>query len=229
MYKTVLLKLSGEALGSETSPYDLEFIKKLAKQIKTIVDGGTRVGIVVGGGNIARGRELKIERVKADYIGMQATVMNAKMIEAALNMIGCKAETLSAVPAPKTLMFDEKKANTLLKKNTVVIFGGGLGRPFISTDTACATRAKQIGAEIILLAKNGTDGVYDKDPNKYKDAKKFNELTFNDIIDLKLKVIDLDAAKILVKNKIKAYVFDMAVKNNIVKAAKGTAKGTLIK
>jgi len=228
MYKRVLLKLSGEALGSNGNPYDLEFIKNLAKQIKTIVDNGTRVAIVVGGGNIARGRELKIEREKADYIGMQATVMNAKMLEAALNMIGCKAETLSAVPAPKTLRFNAKKANELLKKNVVVIFGGGLGRPFISTDTASATRAKQIGAEIILLAKNGTDGVYDKDPNKYKDAKKFKELSFNDIIDLNLKVIDQDAAKILVKNKIKAYAFDMAVKNNIIKAAQGTAKGTLI-
>jgi len=228
MYKRVLLKLSGEAMGNEHTPYDLDFIKKLAKQIKTIVDSGTRVAIVVGGGNIARGRELKIDREQADYIGMQATVMNAKMLEAALNLIGCKAETLSAVPAPKTTKFNVKKANELLEKNVVVIFGGGLGRPFISTDTASATRAKQIGAEIILLAKNGTDGVYDKDPNKYKDAKKFKELSFNDIINLNLKVIDQDAAKILVKNKIKAYAFDMAVKDNIIKAIKGTAKGTLI-
>ena len=229
MYKRVLLKLSGEALGC---PYDVKVLDSLALQIKKLVKEGIEVGIVVGGGNICRGKtfeKLGLDRRQSDYIGMEATVMNAQMLCASLIKNGVDARTLSTIKMQRVQDYDKDKANNLLKRKIVCVFGGGTGKPFFSTDTGSALRAKDINADVILMAKNGVDGVYSADPDIDPNAVRYDEMTFDDIIDNKLGVIDLEAAKICKKNKIEAFVFDMGVKNNIVKAAMGKAKGTVIR
>lgn len=229
MYKRVLLKLSGEALGC---PYDVNILDSLAKQIKQLVKEGIEVGVVVGGGNICRGKtfeKLGLDRKQADYIGMEATVMNAQMLTASLIKNDVNAKCLSTIKVQNVLDYDTNKALNLLKKKVVCVFGGGTGKPFFSTDTGSALRAKDIKADVILMAKNGVDGVYSADPDLDPSATRYKEMTFNDIINNKLGVMDLKAAKICKENHIEAFVFDMAVKNNIVKAAKGKAIGTTIK
>ncbi len=229
MYKRVLLKLSGEALGC---PYDIKILDSLALQIKKLVSEGIEVGVVIGGGNICRGKtfeKLGLDRKESDYIGMEATVMNAQMLTAALIKNGVNAKCLSTISIQRVADYTKQKALNLLKKKTVCVFGGGTGKPFFSTDTGSALRAVDIKADIILMAKNGVDGVYSADPDIDPTATRYNELTFDDIINNKLGVIDLKAAEICKKNHIKGFVFDMGVKNNIVKAAKGKAVGTLIK
>lgn len=229
MYKRILLKLSGEALGN---PFDTKVLEDISKQVKKLVEDGIEVGIVVGGGNICRGRtfeKLGLDRKEADYIGMTATVINARMVEASLLKQGVKAKTLTTYKVQRVMDYDTKKANSLLSKKTVCVFGGGTGKPFFSTDTGSALRAKDIKADVILMAKNGVDGVYSADPKVDKNAIRYDELSFDDIINKNLQVIDLDAAKICKKNHIEAFIFDMAVKNNIVKAAKGKAVGTVIR
>lgn len=229
MYKRILLKLSGEALGN---PFDTKVLEDISKQVKKLVEDGIEVGIVVGGGNICRGRtfeKLGLDRKEADYIGMTATVINARMVEASLLKQGVKAKTLTTYKVQRVMDYDTKKANSLLSKGTVCVFGGGTGKPFFSTDTGSALRAKDIKADVILMAKNGVDGVYSADPKVDKNAIRYDELSFDDIINKNLQVIDLDAAKICKKNHIEAFIFDMAVKNNIVKAAKGKAVGTVIR
>jgi len=229
MYKRILLKLSGEALGN---PYDYKVLDDLAKQVKKLVEAGIEVGITVGGGNICRGRtfeKLGLDRKDSDYIGMTATVINAKMVEASLTKVGVKAVTLTTVKVQRVLDYTTQKANNYLKKGYVCVFGGGTGKPFFSTDTGCALRAKDIKAEVILMAKNGVDGVYSADPKTHPEATRFNELRYDDIIKNNLAVIDLRAAEVCKKNNIHSFIFDMAVKNNIVKAAKGKAVGTVIK
>lgn len=229
MYKRILLKLSGEALGN---PFDTKVLEDISKQVKKLVEDGIEVGIVVGGGNICRGRtfeKLGLDRKEADYIGMTATVINARMVEASLLKQGVKAKTLTTYKVQRVMDYDTRKANSLLSKGTVCVFGGGTGKPFFSTDTGSALRAKDIKADVILMAKNGVDGVYSADPKVDKNAIRYDELSFDDIINKNLQVIDLDAAKICKKNHIEAFIFDMAVKNNIVKAAKGKAVGTVIR
>lgn len=229
MYKRILLKLSGEALGN---PFDTKVLENIAEQIKQLVNDGVEVGIVVGGGNICRGRtfeKLGLDRRNADYIGMEATVINAQMIEASLTKIGVNAKALSTIDVQRVEKYNTEKANILLDKKTVCVFGGGTGEPFFSTDTASALRAQDIHAEVILMAKNGVDGVYTADPNIDPSATRYDELSFNDIIEKELAVIDLEAAKICKENKIHAFIFDMAPENNIVKAAKGKTVGTIIK
>lgn len=229
MYKRVLLKLSGEALGN---PFDTKVLNDISKQVKSLVKEGVEVGIVVGGGNICRGRtfeKLGLDRKDSDYIGMEATVINAQMLSASLTKIGVNNKVLSTIKVQRVLDYSKDKANALLKKKVVCVFGGGTGKPFFSTDTGSALRARDIGAEVILMAKNGVDGVYNADPNIDKTATRYNELSFDDIIKNKLGVIDLQAAEICKKNKIQGFVFDMAVKNNILKAVKGKAIGTIIK
>ena len=229
MYKRVLLKLSGEAMGC---PYDINILDSISKQINKLVEEGIEVGVVIGGGNICRGKtfeKLGLDRKEADYIGMEATIMNAQMLTAALIKNGVSAKTLSTVKVQRVLDYSKEKALSLLKKKVVCVFGGGTGKPFFSTDTGSALRAKDINADVILMAKHGVDGVYTDDPDTNPNATRYNEMTFNDIIINKLGVIDLKAAEICKKNHIEAFVFDMAFKNNIVKAAKGKAIGTVIK
>jgi len=232
MYKRILLKLSGEALSAPDFPFSTEMLEKIALQVKEIREMGVDVGIVVGGGNICRGRifeELGFDRVKADYAGMLATVINAIMFAAELNKVGVKALPMSAVKAQNVLDFDKDEANRLMDEGNVLVFGGGYGLPYYSTDTGSAQRAMDIGADMMLMAKSGVDGVYDADPDTHPDAKRFDTLTFNDILELDLKVIDSQAAELCEKAKIEAFVFDMAEEGNIVKAVKGEATGTLIR
>lgn len=213
-------------------PYDVKVMDDLAKQIKKLVKDGIEVGVVVGGGNICRGRtfeKLGFDKREADYVGMEATVMNAQMLTAALIKNGIKAKTLSTIKVQRVADYTKEKAISLLKKKVVVVFGGGTGKPFFSTDTGSALRAKDINADVILMAKNGVDGVYTADPDTDPTATRYDEITFDDIIKNNLGVIDLRAAEICRKNHIEAFVFDMAAKNNIVKAAKGKAVGTVIR
>ena len=232
MYKRVLLKLSGEALAAPDFPFSTEVLESIGKQVKKISDMGIGVGIVVGGGTICRGRifeELGFDRVKADYAGMLATVITAVMFSAELSRLGVKSVPMSAVTAQNVMDFDVDEANRLIEEGNVVVFGGGYGKPYYSTDTGSAQRAKDIHADVILMAKSGVDGVYDKDPNKYADAKKFDELTFDDILELGLKVIDPQAAEICAQSGIEAFVFNMSEEDNIVKAVTGEAVGTVIR
>lgn len=232
MYERVLLKLSGEALSSEDFPFNIDTLLEVARQVKEVSDLGIKVGIVIGGGNICRGRifeKLGFDRVKADYSGMLATVINALMLESTLTNIGVKAKALSVIEAQNVERYDPIKANQYLDEGYVLVFGGGYGLPYYSTDTGSAQRAIDIKADCILMAKTGTDGVYDKDPNVYKDAKRFLELSFDDILRLNLQVIDTKAAQMCKDNKIGAFVFNMSDKDNIIKAAKNEAVGTVIK
>ena len=232
MYKRVLLKLSGEALSAPDFPFSTDVLEKIALQVKKIREMGVDVGIVVGGGNICRGRifeDLGFDRVQADYAGMLATIINAIMFSAELNKVGVKSVPMSAVTAQNVLDFDKDEANRLMADGYVIVFGGGFGKPYYSTDTGSAQRAKDIGADVILMAKSGVDGVYDSDPDDNPDAKRFDELTFNDILNLGLKVIDSQAAELCQEAKIEAFVFNMADEDNIVKAVKGEAVGTVIR
>ena len=228
MYKRILLKLSGEALGN---PFDTKVLENIAEQIKQLVNDGVEVGIVVGGGNICRGRtfeKLGLDRRNADYIGMEATVINAQMIEASLTKIGVNAKTLSTIDVQRVEKYDTEKANILLDKKTICVFGGGTGEPFFSTDTASALRAQDIHAEVILMAKNGVDGVYNADPKKDPTATRFEHLTYMDLLNKGLQVMDSTATSMCMDNDMELVVFNMNEKGNIVKAMKGEAVCTRI-
>lgn len=232
MYKRVLLKLSGEALAAKDFPFSLEVLDDIARQVKEIVELGCSVGIVVGGGNICRGRmfeELGFDRVESDYTGMLATVINAKFVSESIKKIGIKAKALSAVEAVNVDLYSVDYANQLMDEGYVLVFGGGVGKPYHSTDTGSAQRALDINAEVILMAKSGVDGVYDSDPKVNPNAKRYDELTFQDILDKNLKVIDSQAAEVCAKGKVEAFVFNMSDKDNIIKAVKQEAIGTRIK
>lgn len=232
MYKRVLLKLSGEALAAKDFPFSLEVLDDIARQVKEIVELGCSVGIVVGGGNICRGRmfeELGFDRVESDYTGMLATVINAKFVAESIKKLGIKAKALSAVEAVNVDLYSVDYANQLMDEGYVLVFGGGVGKPYHSTDTGSAQRALDINAEVILMAKSGVDGVYDSDPKVNPNAKRYDELTFQDILDKNLKVIDSQAAEVCAKGKVEAFVFNMSDKDNIIKAVKQEAIGTRIK
>ena len=228
MYKRILLKLSGEALGN---PFDTKVLENIAEQIKQLVNDGVEVGIVVGGGNICRGRtfeKLGLDRRNADYIGMEATVINAQMIEASLTKIGVNAKTLSTIDVQRVEKYDTEKANILLDKKTVCVFGGGTGEPFFSTDTASALRAQDIHAEVILMAKNGVDGVYSADPKLDPNAVKFDKLTYLDVLNKDLKIMDQTAITLCKDNNIDLSVFNMQKEGNIALACKQEVAGTII-
>lgn len=228
----VLLKLSGEALGSEGKVFDDVVMDGLAKQIKKIVKDGIGVGIVCGGGNLVRGSQFEkmgFDRVAADHMGMLGTTMNCMALAAALNKIKVKAHVMSAVKVDSVDDIDVEKANELIAKGDVVLFGGGIGNPYFSTDTACALRAIEIHADLILMAKNGVDGVYDDDPDKNPDAKLIRKMTFDDILEMNLKVMDATAASLCRTNGVDAFVFNMSKKDNIYKAVNQKIVGTIIK
>ena len=196
MYKRILLKLSGEALKADSNAIiDPETVKGIAAQIKQIYDLGTEIGIVVGGGNIWRGKigeELGMERAQADYMGMLATIMNGLSIQDALEGMGVPTRCMTALPIDTVAEpYIRRKAIRHLEKGRVCIFAGGLGSPYFSTDTACVLRATEIGAEIVLMAKNGTEGIYDSDPRKNPNAHMYSELTFNEILEKGLSNIKM--------------------------------------
>ena len=229
-YKRVLIKLSGEALaGEDKFGVNPEMTAKTAAQIKEIHDQGVQIAIVVGGGNFFRGRTGKnIDRATADYMGMLATVMNALALQDSLLSIGCDAKVMTAIEIRDMAEgYSRRKALDYLDDNKVVIFGGGTGSPFFSTDTTAALRVAEMNAEVILLAKN-IDAVYSEDPNVNPDAERYEELTYMDIVEKELRVMDLTAATLCKDNDIQLYVFAMAEEGNLMKVINGENVGTLI-
>lgn len=229
-YKRVLIKLSGEALaGEDRTGINVDVSTAVARQIKEVADSGVQVGIVCGGGNFYRGANSElIDRATGDYMGMLATVMNALALQDTLLAIGCKAKVLTSIEIRDMAEgYSRKKALDYLNEGYVVIFGGGTGNPFFTTDTAAALRAAEIDAEVILLAKN-IDAVYSADPEKYPSAERYTELTHMDIIEKELRVMDLTAATLCKDNNISIYVFALAKDGNLMKAINGENVGTLI-
>ena len=231
VYKRVLLKISGEALaGSDKFGINEEMTRKVAKEIKQIHDLGVEVAIVVGGGNFWRGRTSKdMDRATADYMGMLATVMNSLAVQESLLAIGVPAKVQTSIEMREIAEpYARRKALSHLEHGDVVIFGAGTGNPFFSTDTAAALRAAEIGADVILLAKN-VDGVYDSDPAINPDAVKFDELSFMEVIERDLKVMDLTAATLCKDNNIAIHVFALAEEGNVLKALTGEKIGTIVR
>lgn len=233
--KRIIIKVSGEALsGSRGMVIDPDTVTHVAKEIKAAYDlGNLEIGIIVGGGNIWRGKtasEMGMERSSADYMGMIATIMNALALQNALEAAGIETRTMTSLNIPEVAEpYIRRKAISNLEKGRIVIFGGGTGNPYFSTDTTSALRAAEIGAKQILMAKNGTAGVYNKDPNIYNDAILYNEITHHDVLEENLKVMDSTAAALCKDNDIEIIVFDMNVDGNIKRAASGEKIGTTIK
>lgn len=230
-YKRVLLKISGEALAGETrTGINEDMTNKVAREIKQMIDLGVEVAIVVGGGNFWRGRSSKdMNRETADYIGMLATVMNSLALQDALLAQDVPARVQTSIEMRKIAEpYIWRRALKELGRGEVVIFGGGIGEPHFSTDTAAALRAVNIGADMILLAKN-IDAVYSDDPKTNPDAVKYTDLAMKDVIDRGLKVMDLTAATICMENNMRIQVFGLAEENSMVRAVCGENIGTLIK
>lgn len=232
MYNRVLLKLSGEALAGKEDHYDAEVLASIAKEVKEVVDLGVEVAIVVGGGNFIRGKfaeNLGIDRVQADYMGMLATVMNAIAIQSALEKLGVPTRVQSAIEMNKVAEpVIVRRAIRHLEKKRVVIFGAGTGSPFFSTDTTAALRASEIKADVILMAKNGVDGVYTNDPKVDLTATKYDILSYMDLLRDNLAVMDATATSMCMENGIDLIVFNMNESGNIKKAVLGDTLGTKI-
>lgn len=232
MYKRVLLKLSGEALSGSEKNFDPAVLKNLAKEIKEAQESGIQIAIVVGGGNFIRGKtvaDIGIDRVQGDYMGMLATIINALAIQSALEGEGVDTRVQTSIEMEKVAEpFIQRRAIRHLEKGRVVIFGGGTGSPYFSTDTTAALRASEIKADVILMAKNGVDGVYSADPKKDPAATRFEHLTFMDLLNKGLQVMDSTATSMCMDNDTELMVFNMNEPGNIVKAMKGEKIGTII-
>lgn len=229
-HKRILLKLSGEALAGEKGfGLDYNVIKEVCKSIKESSEMGAEIGIVVGGGNFWRGRSSgAMDRTRADHIGMLGTTMNALAIADVLEEMGVTVRVQTAIAMQAVAEpYIRNKAVRHLQKGRVVIFGCGTGNPFFSTDTASALRAAEVDAEIIFKATM-VDGVYDKDPNKFDDAVKYDELTFGEVLSKNLGVMDATAASLCKDNNIPILVFNLARPQNIVDALVGINVGTLV-
>ena len=229
-YKRVLLKLSGEAMaGDQHFGINTPYVKKVAVQIKEIVDAGVEVAIVVGGGNFWRGRTSEhMDRATADYIGMLATMMNAMALQDALEALDVPTRVQSAIEMREVAEpYVRRKAMRHLEKGRVVIFGAGTGSPYFSTDTTAALRAAEIGAEVILLAKK-IDAVYSDDPEKNPDAVRYDRLTHTEVLEQDLKVMDATAAALCRDNDIAIHVFALAEEGNVMKAVCGEKIGTIV-
>lgn len=230
MYKRVLLKLSGEALaGDKGFGINNDVVNEIAVAIKKIQEIGVEVSVVVGGGNFWRGRTSEgMDRTTADYIGMLATVMNSMALQDALENIYVQTRVQTAIEMRQIAEpYIRRKAVRHLEKDRVVIFGAGTGNPYFSTDTAASLRAAEMEAEVILLAKN-VDAVYDKDPKVHADAVKFDELTYLEVLQRELKVMDSTATSLCMDNKIPIHVFELST-DNIIKAVMGEKIGTIVK
>ena len=228
--KRVFLKLSGEALaGEKKTGFDEPTVTEVARQVKQIVDGGCQVGIVIGGGNFWRGRSSEtIDRTKADQIGMMATVMNCIYMSEICRSVGLMTQVLTPFSCGSfTKLFSKDRVNKYLGKGMVVFFAGGTGHPYFSTDTATALRAIEIDADIILAAKS-IDGVYDSDPKTNPDAKKYDEISIQEVIDRKLGVVDMAASILCMENKMPMLVFGLNEENSIVNTVNGKFNGTKV-
>ncbi len=233
-YKRVVIKLSGEALAGEAgfglSP---EIIKSVAEEVKEVVDLGVEVAVVVGGGNIWRGKvgsEMGMERASADYMGMLATVMNSLALQDALEKLDIETRVQSSIVMTQVAEpYIRRKAVRHLEKKRVVIFAAGTGNPFFSTDTTAALRAAEINADAILMAKNNVDGVYSADPKLVADAVKYDTLTYLDVIQQGLQVMDSTASTLCMDNDIPLVVFSIMEKGNIKRAVMGEKIGTVVR
>ena len=229
-YKRILLKLSGEVLaGKEGHGINFDTVSDVCKHVKKCSEMGVQIGLVVGGGNFWRGRSSgNMDRTRADHIGMLATVMNALALADTLEQLDVPVRVQTAIEMPRVAEpYIRNRAVRHLEKGRVVIFGCGTGNPFFSTDTAAALRAAEINADVIFKATN-VDGVYDKDPHKYPDAKKYDTLTFTKVLEDQLAVMDGTAATLCRDNKLPILVFDLADPDNIARAVQGENVGTLV-
>ncbi|ABG85887.1 UMP kinase [Clostridium perfringens] len=229
-YKRVMLKLSGEALAGENGfGIDFNIAMNIAKAVKELVDMGIEVGAVVGGGNIWRGRSGEgMDRTTADYMGMLATSINALALQDSLESLGVDTRVQTAIEMKEIAEpYIRRRAMRHLEKGRVVIFGAGTGNPYFSTDTAAALRAAEIEADVILLAKK-VDGVYDKDPHKYDDAKKYDELSYIEVLEQGLQVMDSTATSLCMDNNIPILVFALDNPENIKKVVLGENIGTIV-
>jgi len=232
-YKCVLLKLSGESFKGESDfGIDISTLIRVAKQIKQVVEMGVGVAIVVGGGNIWRGDEAEangMDRVTADYAGMLATVINALALQDVLERQGVMTRTLSSIGVNQVAEpYIRRRAIRHLEKGRAVIFAGGTGNPYMTTDTTAALRAIEIGAEVLLMAKNNVDGIYSADPLKNPSARKFDKLTHLEALNKRLKVMDATALSLCLENRLPIIVFDLQAPSSIEKAVTGEPIGTLV-
>ncbi|MFC1979966.1 UMP kinase [Chloroflexota bacterium] len=232
-YKRVLLKLSGEAFRGEGEfGIDAATLTKVAKQIKNVLEMGVGVAVVVGGGNIWRGAKAEengMDRVTADYAGMLATVINALALQDALEREGVSTRTQSAIGiAAVAEPYIRRRAIRHLEKGRAVIFAGGTGNPYMTTDTAAALRAIEIEAEVLLMTKNNVDGIYNSDPLKNRDAKKFDKLTHFEALNMRLQVMDVTALSLCLENKLPIIVFDLGAPHSMERAVAGEPIGTFV-
>ncbi len=228
--RRILLKLSGEALaGEKKTGFDEETVRKVAIQVKELVDDGMQVGIVIGGGNFWRGRSSQnIDRTKADQIGMLATIMNCIYVSEIFRSVGMMTNILTPFECGSfTKLFSKDRANKYFEKGMVVFFAGGTGHPYFSTDTGVVLRAIEVDAEVILLAKS-IDGVYDDDPCKNPAAKKYDSVSIDDVIARNLQVVDMTASILARDNKMPMWVFGLNEENSIVNTVKGKFNGTKV-
>lgn len=234
MYRRVILKISGEALkGDGQYGIDPKTVKKIAQEIKNVRNAGIEVAVVVGAGNLWRGKtgeELGMDRSQADYMGMLGTIMNGLSLQDALEAIDIPTRVMTALQiAAVAEPYIRRRALRHLEKGRVVVLAGGTGSPYFSTDTTAALRAAELHTDVILMAKNGVDGVYDKDPNKFSDAVLLKQVTYQEVLEKNLQIMDSTAASLCKDNHIEILVFDMNKSGNILKAAKGEDIGTVVK
>lgn len=228
--KRIMLKLSGEALaGDKKTGFDEETVRGVARQVRQLVDSEIEVGIVIGGGNFWRGRTSEnIDRTKADQIGMLATIMNCIYVSEIFRSVGMDTEILTPFTCGSfTKLFSKDRANKYFKQGKVVFFAGGTGHPYFSTDTGVLLRAIEVDAEVVLLAK-AIDGVYDSDPKVNPDAKKYDELTIQEVVDKNLQVVDMTASILARDNKMPMWVFSLNEENSIVNTVTRKFNGTKV-
>ena len=231
-YKKILLKLSGEALmGDQEFGISSDVITSYAKQIKEIVDLGVEISIVIGGGNIFRGLSgaaQGVDRVTADHMGMLATVINSLALQNSIEKLGVPTRVQTAIEMPKVAEpFIKRRAQRHLEKGRVVIFGAGTGNPYFTTDTAAALRAIEMETDVVIKATK-VDGIYDKDPVKYPDAKKYETVTYNEVLAKDLKVMDATAISLCRENKLPIIVFNSLIEGNLKKVVMGEHIGTIV-
>ena len=232
-YKRVLLKLSGEAfMGERQYGIDQAVLDLIARQIKNVLDLGVETAVVIGGGNIFRGAEASrhgMERATADYAGMLATIINALTLQNALEKIDVTVRTLSAINVQAVAEpYIQRRAIRHLQKGRAVLFAAGTGNPYMTTDTAAALRAIEVGAEVVLMAKNQVDGVYEADPRQVPGARRFQKLGYIEAINRRLEVMDSTALSLCMENDLPIIVFDLSAPDSIVRAVRGEKIGTLV-
>lgn len=234
-YKRVLVKLSGEALAKKGKDeiFDATNLNQVALALKSIVDKGVQVSVVVGGGNIWRGKlaeSIGVERSTADYMGMLGTIINALALQSALNQVGVDSRVMSAIEVKQVCEpYIKLRAIRHLEKGRIVIFGGGTGSPYFTTDTTAALRANEINCDAILMAKNGVEGVYTSDPRVDKNAKFISKISYKEMLDMNLQVMDRTAISLCMDTNIELRVFNMNDTSNFIKVVEGEDIGTTIR